>query len=142
MPRKRLSIDALKASGSYRPSRHGSREREERALNAPIPAPAESLPAEVQTERDALAALLGTRLTALDGRLLDELAERVVEVRRLRVSLRSAVPGSPEHTRATRALTAATACLDRLAREFGLTPGSRTSLPEQPATRPGVLTWK
>lgn len=141
MPRKRKPVESLKETGTYRPSRHAARTQ---AGSDPKPLPAAStgelLPA-VSAARAELVKLIGPRLAASDEPQLVELAERLVEVRRLRLALHDAAPGDETHTRITRALTAATASLDRLALQFGLSPSSRTALPEQTA-RPGVISWQ
>src|SRR5262245_14879334 len=137
MPARRKTVAELKASGTYRPSRHGQRETAPPQSAAvpsgpvPIAVPA-TLPPEVAAVRADLVRLLGSRLTAQDGLLLDELAERVVEVRRLREASRAVAVGSVEASRLARVLAGALVSLDRLAAAFGMTPGSRTSLPEPP----------
>lgn len=145
MANRRKTVSELKAAGTYRPSRHGARDRAESTPGVSFLAPSYALPADVQTERNRLCGLHGDRLTTLDGTLLDELAERVVEVRRLRAAGRLQVPGTMEYTRVSSAMTAALAALDRLATAFGMTPASRAALPDLPKdsgtapSRPKVL---
>jgi hypothetical protein len=144
MARPRKSVQELKENGTFRPSRHGGREAS--GQTTPLPRPTAEAPAaslDVEAVRADLAKLLGRALSATDGVLLVELAERVVEVRRLRDACRAAFPGSAEHSRITRALTAATAALDRLAAQFGLTPNSRTALPagKNGTALLGARTW-
>lgn len=147
MPARRKTIAELKQSGTFRPSRHGQREAAERQSSAvpgrapPVAGEPPQLPADVAAVRAELVALLGSRLTGQDEPMLVELAERVVEVRRLREASRAVAAGSVEAARLARVLAGALAALDRLAAAFGLTPGSRLSLPATPKNHLGARTW-
>lgn len=139
MANRRKTIEELKASGSYRPSRHKARERAEAVRSAGIIAPSHTLAPDVEAERNRLVALLGKQLTDRDGDMLTELAERVVEVRLLREAAKKVMPGTLERTRISSSLTAAMAALDRLAAAFGMTPATRPVMPDSP--KDGVLAW-
>lgn len=129
------------APGTFRPrSRHADRVTVPPAKLGVKIEPTHKLSREVAAEWKRLLAILDKRMTDADVTGVIELAERSVEIRRLRTAIRKATPGSLPYTRINSALTTCAAALDRLSREFGLSPLSRSSLPTI-AAQAGARTW-
>jgi hypothetical protein len=148
MGRPRKSIEELKKSGTYRPSRHREREG---SFARPCETPASRSPGishggEGDGELGPLAPpsdLIGPALrwwltlaTALAGRIIESDAPQLGRACQLladadtcRDQASKLEATTPEHGRATRSALANAAAADRILASFGLTPAARAKLP-------------
>lgn len=144
MPKKK-TIAELKASKSYRPSRHGH--RVESAAKAPIAADADATPlacpADLTTEAATLftnfaVALVG-KLEPSDVPLLARACEHLAEAARCRKAIADLAPTGLEYGRALRACMVSEASADRLLAKFDLSPSDRARIAAaKKATQPLV----
>lgn len=122
MPQRRKPIDQHRAADTYRKDRHSNRPATPGDIPTLPPAPPPGMTTGAAAEWQRITALLGTRgrLTALDT-----------------TALRAYCELSGELAEDPRAFTAARhTALRLLAAELGLTPASRTKLPEAKQERP------
>jgi hypothetical protein len=149
MGRPRKSIEELKRSGTYRPSRH--REREGDKTQPPCETPAGARPGVLHTGEGAsgfaplappadlsgpavrwwltLTAALADRIVASDVPQLGRACTLLADADQCRLDATKLDATTPEHGRATRSALANAAAADRILSSFGLTPAARAKLP-------------
>lgn len=127
--RPRKSIDELKKSGSYRPSRHGIAPSAE-VDSAPV-RPV-NLTGVAAQHWDRLMVALTGRVVAADGPLLSMACEWLAIEQECREALAGLEPSTPEHGRVLRSAASAAAAADRILKGFALTPAMRAKLPAPP----------
>ncbi|MBA4192751.1 MAG: hypothetical protein C0467_32700 [Planctomycetaceae bacterium] len=144
MARPRKSIEELKASGNYRPSRHGNRPGAQshgpgdtRPATA-HPVSGDVLPPPVDLDAASadwwrrLAGVLAGRLQASDEPMLAIAVKWLAEADRCQAALAKAEVGSIEHGRILRSAASAFATANKVLTSFGLTPADRAKLPRSP----------
>lgn len=132
MGRPRKTVEDLKRSGSYRPSRHGPTPSDPAAATAePLPCPAD-LTGPAAGHWSRLAAALVGRVVAADVPSLVLACGWLAETDRCRAALAELDPTDVAHGRALRSATSAAAAADRILRNFALTPAMRAKLPPPP----------
>lgn len=138
MARPRKTIEELKRTGTYRPSRHGGRDAEATAgTTEQVCRPDDLTPSAVILWDRLLIALEGS-VTAADTPMLAEGVKWLDEAARCREGLAGMSPSTLEYGRLLRAASVAAAAADKILMRFPLDPKTRSRLPAPVGVKPAA----